>query len=53
MNIEAASVGAFQCSGCGDDGSLDKGEYTTERGLEGEVSELDTVRDLALGRLSF
>ena len=53
MNIEAASVGAFQCSDRGDDGPFDKGECTTERGLEGEVVELDGVRVLIFGRDSF
>lgn len=53
MNIEAASVGAFQFSDSGDDGPFEKGEYMTERGLEGEVLELDGVRVLIFGRDSF
>jgi hypothetical protein len=53
VNIEAASAGTFQCSDCGDDGPFDKGEYITERGLEGEVLEFDAVRVLILGRDSF
>lgn len=52
MNIEAASVEAFQCSDRGDDGPFDKGEYMMERGLEGEV-EFDTARVLTFGRDSF
>lgn len=50
MKIEVVSV--FQCSDRGDDGSFDMGEYTTERGLEGEL-EFDAVRVLILGRDSF
>jgi len=53
VNIEAASVGGFQCSDSGDDGAFDKGECMMERGLEGEVLELDAVRVLILGRDSF
>lgn len=53
VNIEVASVGAFQCSDRGDDGPFDKGEYMTERGLEGEVVEPDAARVLIFGRDSF
>lgn len=54
MNIEATSVGVFQCSDRGDDGPFDKGgEYMAERGLEGEVVEPDTARVLIFGRDSF
>ena len=52
MNIEAASVGAFQCSNRGDDGPFDKGEYMMERGLD-ELVELDMARVLIFGRDSF
>ena len=53
MNIEAVSVVAFQCSDSGDDGPFEKGECMTERGLEGEVFELEGVRVLIFGRDSF
>ena len=46
----AVSVGGFQCSDPGDGGPFDKGEYITERGLEGEF---DTVRLLIFGIDSF
>lgn len=53
MSPEAASAGTFQCSGRGDVGPFDKGEYMTGRGLEGEVVELDATRVLIFGRDSF